>query len=117
MTQKQKLLSALLFAFFLLIANVVIGFASRLASTAGERVSITAGMEELPELRLPTLAMDFASLGYVERAQQRQYHMHTGRVAPGDAGMPGWIDALLSFCAVFGLFALAKWLVKRHFPA
>ncbi|MDS4014869.1 MAG: hypothetical protein RKP46_11035 [Candidatus Accumulibacter sp.] len=79
-------------------------------------VPLTAGFDSLPFLRIGVTALNFVTLGFLDRSQHRQALVFAGRADAARHSRADWTDLALSTFAVAMLVVLSRWLARRLVP-
>lgn len=110
MQPKQKFVFVLVLAISTVITTL---FARQIFSRQEIQVSYTAGFEEVPAIHVAIIVLNFASLGYIERADKRTHLALTGQVSLSSAKQASFIDMALSCLAAVGLITFSRRMARK----
>jgi hypothetical protein len=105
MRLKQKIVFALVFA---IGATVTTLTARQIFNGQHNQVPYTAGLDAVPAIHVPIVVLNFASLGYIERADNRTYLAHTGQASLDASKKANLLDIALSFVGAVCLLVISR---------
>ena len=112
--KKQKFISVVIFATILSISNVVVRVTQNELQSPADVIPLTSGLDEnFPALGVLLRGLDFASLGYIGRADRRKQFVASGRIGQDEAKRTDIIDEVLSFSSLAGIIGISVWISRK----
>lgn len=94
-------------------ASLVAHFASRFNPYRSDEVHYTAGLEAVPLVLVAVKTVNFVTLGYLERADQRAYLLLTGRLGNDEDKVASVVDIILSMLVLGCVVVFARRVSRR----
>jgi hypothetical protein len=113
---RQRVLFVLVFTVCVSVANLAGRMIDGIDRRSPDFIPLSAGFDTVPVLLAGVSALNFISIGYVERGQHRKYLYLTGRGGTAGYGRSGLVDLALSVSVLALLVAFSRWLVRKIMP-
>lgn len=110
---KKKVAFIIALVIALSAANLLANLASRFNPHRSDEVHYTAGLEVFPAVLIAVKAVNFVTLGYLERADQRAYLLLTGRLGNDEDKIASVVDIILSMLVLGCALVFARRVSRR----
>lgn len=106
---KQRIVFVAALVIALAVANVLAHLANGFNPYRTDEVQYTAGLETMPVVLVAMRALNFVTLGHIERGDQRGHLVLTGRLSRDNEKTARIIDFILSLSAAACAVLIARW--------